>query len=207
MTSPTPDPTMIRSLLFSSAFLLALVEPVQIVAQSVCSDYHKFNCQPAGDKRWSLNGQSKSASIQVGRETELNIIIYSGQDYRISLCQDMKVLGEELAIRLVEKVRVPKGDAGGNSQPIVDEEGKRTGTTRKIQDDDRLFEEIEKVLWDNTEHEMAQEVEFSCASTKRIAVQIVAPGAEGKSRRGDKQFDIGCVGILIEHMVTPDLGF
>lgn len=198
---------MTRSFLFIPFFFLGIASVDEAVAQSACADYHKFNCQPSGDKRWSVNGQSKSASIQVGRETELNIIIYSGQDYRISVCQDAKILGEQLAIRLVEKVRVPRDPNGGAAQPITNEAGERTGTTKKVQDPDRLFEEIEKVLWDNTEHDMAQEVEFSCASTKRIAVQIVAAGSTGKTRRSDKQFDIGCVGILVEHMVTPDLGF
>ena len=37
------------------------------------------------DKRFSMNGQSKSAMVQVGQETELNIIVYRGQDYRISV--------------------------------------------------------------------------------------------------------------------------
>jgi hypothetical protein len=189
--------------------LLTALPWVGSMAQSVCVDYHKYNCQRAADKRWSLNGQSKSASVQVGRETELNIIIYRGQDYRISICPDARILGEDIAIRLVEKVRVPRDPAATPSQPIIDADGKQTGTTKavKTQDNDRMFEEIEKVLWDNTEHDMAQEVEFSCASTKRIAVKIVAPGPSGKPRRNDKQFDIGCLGILIEHMTTPELGF
>lgn len=189
--------------LLLSVLFLSVGEEVS--AQSVCVDYHKFNCQPAGDKRWSVNGQSKSASVQIGRETELNIIIYRGQDYRISVCQDRKLLGEEIAIRLVEKVRVPR--EGAASQAITDDDGNQTGTTKEVKDTDRMFEEIEKVLWDNTEHDMIQEVEFSCATTKRIAVKVIAAGSEGKAKRSDKQFDIGCAGILVEHMVTPDLGF
>lgn len=202
---------MVRTITLS--FLLAACSaPVQMLAQSTCADYHKFNCVRAGDKRWSVNGQSKSASVQVGRETELNIVIYRGQDYRISLCQDAKVLGEELAFRLVEKVREPREveEVVSTLEPVVDAAGKPTGATQEVRTRKTrtVFEEVEKVLWDNTEHDMASEVEFSCASTKRIAVRVMAPGpAEGKGRRNDKQFDIGCVGILIEHMVTPGLGF
>lgn len=197
---------MNRSHIYIPLVIIGLFSADRLVGQSVCTDYQKFNCQGASDKRWSVNGQSKSASVQVGRETELNIIIYRGQDYRISICQDAKILGEDVAFRLVEKIRVPR--EGGNApQPITDADGKQTGTTRMVQDTDRMFEEIEKVLWDNTEHDMASEVEFSCASTKRIAVRVMAPGASGKSRRSDKQLDIGCLGILIEHMVTPELGF
>jgi hypothetical protein len=154
-------------------------------AQYSCTDYHRFNCERSTDKRFSINGQSRSAMVKVGEETELNIIVYRGQDYRISVCHDEKVLGASLAVRIVEKVREPKGDSP---------EGKRE------------FVEVEKVLWDNTSHDMAQVIEFSCTATKRIAVEVNAPGAsERKGKRAEQ--DIGCVGILIEHMPTPGLGF
>jgi hypothetical protein len=178
-------------------------------AQSACADYHKFNCQRAADKSWSLNGQSKSASVQIGRETELNVIIYRGQDYRISVCQDTRLLGEQIAIRIVEKVRVPrvKVEEKTEMEEIRDEQGNLTGATQEVKTKttESLFDEVEKVLWDNTEHDMIQEVEFSCAATKRIAIKINALGPT--ESKGRKQMDIGCVGILIEHMVTPGLGF
>lgn len=195
---------MIRPLFSLILPILFFVLGHEVIAQSVCVDYHKFNCQPAGDKRWSVNGQSKSASIQIGRETELNIIIYRGQDYRISVCQDTRLLGEDIAIRLVEKVRVPRD---GSALAITDEEGIQTGTTKSVSDPDRMFDDIEKVLWDNTEHDMAREVEFSCTTTKRIAVKVIAAGPTSKPKGRGKDFDIGCAGILVEHMVTPDLGF
>lgn len=183
-------------------------------AQSECTDYHKFECPPARDKRFSLNGQSKSASVQVGRQTELNIIVYKGQDYRISFCHDGEVLGGDLAIRLVEKVRQP---VEGNEsvevvkeEPILDENGNPTGRTQEVRTTEggKKFKDVEKVLWDNSEHEMSQEVEFSCTSTKRLCIQINATGAdEGSRGRKAQQFDIGCVGIRVEHMTTPSLGF
>lgn len=178
--------TSIRSALVAAAVVTIL--PLITMAQGPCTDYHKFNCNRASDKRFSVNGQSKSAAVQVGQETELNIIVYRGQDYRISLCYDDKVLGEGLAIRLVEKVRQAKPGTGDASDKVE-------------------YEELEKVLWDNTEHEMAHTVEFSCTSTKRIAVEVVAPGGAASGKKSDKAFDIGCVGILIEHMPTPGLGF
>ena len=178
--------TSIRSVLVAAAVVTLL--PLITMAQGPCTDYHKFNCNRASDKRFSVNGQSKSAAVQVGQETELNIIVYRGQDYRISLCSDAKVLGESLAIRLVEKVRQAKPGTAADS-------------------DEMEYEELEKVLWDNTEHEMAQTVEFSCTSTKRIAVEVVAAGGEASGKKSGKAFDIGCVGILIEHMPTPGLGF
>jgi hypothetical protein len=53
---------------------------------------------------------------------------------------------------------------------------------------------------------MVQEVEFSCTATKRIAIEVNAVGAEDKKGR-KPEVDIACVGILIEHMPTPGLGF
>jgi hypothetical protein len=180
---------MNRTSIYTNSLLAAVLSllPLAMVAQSPCAEYHKFSCDHSSDKRFSPNGQSKSAAVQVGQETELNIIIYRGQDYRISICHDEKVLGEKLALRLVEKVRTPKADAGSDGKQV--------------------YEETEKVLWDNTEHEMAQEVEFSSTSTKRIAVEVVAPGGAEEVKSKGRSYDIGCVGILIEHMPTPGLGF
>lgn len=189
-----------------------LIGAMAATAQYKCADYHKFNGDPSNDKRFSTNGQSKSAMVQVGKETELNIIVYRGQDYRISLSHDEKVLGEQLAIRLVEKVRVPYDELVEvtTQEPVLDAAGKPTGTTQEVKtkQNKRVYEEEEKVLWDNTEHEMADEVEFSCTATKRIAVEVIARGnSEAKPKKNGETNDIGCVGILIEHMATPPLGF
>lgn len=191
--------------------ITALLLPTVLLAQNTCADYHKFNCQRSSDKRFSQNGQSKSAALQVGVPTELNIIVYRGQDYRISLCADDRILGEAISIRLVEKVREATDlvEESSTLEPLLDEEGNKTGATQetRTKQSRRVFEEVEKVLWDNADHEMAQEVEFSCAATKRIAIQVVPPGTTRESKRSDKQYDIGCAGILIEHMPTPGLGF
>ncbi|MDQ3101179.1 MAG: hypothetical protein M3R08_07315 [Bacteroidota bacterium] len=196
----------------SLLIVLPLILAQRSIAQSACADFHKFNCMPSSDARFSANGQSKSASVQVGKETELNVIIYRGQDYRISLCHDEKILGESLAIRIVEKIRVARDGQpiAETTTPIIDAEGNKTGTSKsvRLQEDGRVYDEIERVIWDNTEHEMAQEIEFACTATKRIAIEVNAQGTEGsKLKKGTKQYDIGCVGILIEHMTSPELGF
>lgn len=200
---------IIRSLVATSALLVC---SVSVTAQYKCADYHKFNGNPSNDKRFSENGQSKSAMVQVGKETELNIIIYRGQDYRISVSHDEKILGEDIAIRLVEKVRVPYDEVVEETvmQPILDADGKPTGATQEVKTkkNRRVFQEEEKVLWDNTSNDMATEVEFSCTATKRIAVEVIAAGnSEAKPKKNGETNDIGCVGILIEHMPTPSLGF
>lgn len=179
------------------------------LAQSECGDYHKFNCARASDARFSINGQSKSASVQVGVPTELNIIVYKGQDYRISLCHDQKVLGDQLSIRLVEKIREPREvtEQVKEKQAVLDADGNPTGEEKEVVRTEKktVYEDQRKVLWDNAEHDMANEVEFSASSSKRVIVEVMAAGVpEGKNK---KDVDIGCVGILIEHMPTPNIGF
>lgn len=195
----------------SSATIMATLAVMAASAQYKCADYHRMNGNISNDKRFSINGQSKSAMVQVGKETELNIIVYSGQDYRISVSHDEKILGEQLAIRLVEKVRIPTDEVSEvtSKEPVLDASGNATGTTQEVKTTEkkRTYQEEEKVLWDNTAHDMTNEVEFTCTTTKRIAVEVIAAGnSEAKVKKGDPN-DIGCVGILIEHMPTPPLGF
>jgi hypothetical protein len=200
---------ILRSLV---AIAMILIGGSAALAQYKCADYHKFNGTPSADKRFSMNGQSKSAMVQVGQETELNIIVYRAQDYRISVCHDDKILGEDLAIRLVEKVRVPYDEVVDETvmEPVLDDQGQPTGKTQEVttKSTRRMYREEEKVLWDNTANDMATEIEFSCAATKRIAVEVIARGnSEAKPKKSGETNDIGCVGILIEHMPTPSLGF
>lgn len=204
----TMKPT--TSSILAAALVLLSVSSAR--AQDDCAEYYKFNCERSTDARFHVNGQSRGASVKVGEETELNIIVYRGQDYRISICHDEKILGEQLAIRLVEKIRVPRAEGGTvtTTEDVLDENGKPTGTTQEVRTTDRkqVYDEIEKVLWDNTANDMASEIEFSCTATKRIAVEVNAPGpVEENKKRAQVGMDIGCVGILIEHMPTPDLGF
>jgi hypothetical protein len=188
---------------------VAATLPLAIAAQTDCLDYHRFNCERSPDTRFSLNGQSKSASVQVGVPTELNIIVYKGQDYRISVCHDQRILGENLSIRLVEKVREQREvvEDVKEKEAVLNAEGEPTGEEKDVVRSERrkVYEDVRKVLWDNAEHDMASEVEFSATSSRRLIVEVMAPGVpDDKNKRG---VDIGCAGILIEHMPTPNIGF
>lgn len=210
-TSPIPDLHMLRSSYTTILVCGLALSATTVTAQKPCTDFHKFECGRSGDKRFSVNGQSKSAAIQVGQETELNIIVYRGQDYRISICPDTRILGEQIGVRLVEKVRQPREveEVVTEQEPVLDKNGEPTGETREVRRTQRkrIHENVVKVLWDNASNEMAHEIEFSCTATKRIAIQLIAPGGDGGKRRSDQAYDIGCCGILVEHMATPGLGF
>lgn len=178
----------LRSILSAAAIALATLA----MAQSECSEYWK-SAPRASDVRFTVNGQSRGASVQVGVPTELNIIIYKGQDYRVSFVYDEKILGDHVVARVIEKVRQStKGNDGqaGNGKPVI--------------------EDNVKVIWDNQDHDMADAVEFTATSTKRIAIEVTAPGVpeDPKGKKALKKIvDIGCLGILIEHMPTPNIGF
>ncbi len=201
-----------RSRLQLTIALLPLIGSLAVLAQDDCADFHRFNCQRSTDTRFSMNGQSKSASVQIGVPTELNIIVYKGQDYRIAFCYDDKVIGDHVVARLIEKVREPKeiSEQVIKKEERLDADGNPSGKFKEttVTETKRVFEDVEKELWANEDHEMADEIEFTATATKRLIVEVTAPGAANpKPKRSDKKFDIGCVGILIEHMPTPAMGF
>lgn len=178
----------LRSILSATAIALTALA----MAQSECSEYYR-SAPRAADVRFSINGQSRGASVQVGVPTELNIIIYKGQDYRVSFIYDEKIVGDHVVARIIEKVRQPKKRPEGQA-----------GQGKSVMEDNA------KVIWDNQDHEMADAVEFTATSTKRIAIEVTAPGIpeDPKDKKsGKKMVDIGCLGILIEHMPTPNIGF
>ena len=201
-----------RSPLLISLGLLPVLFALRLSAQDECAEYHRFNCDRSTDTRFKVNGQSKSASVQIGVPTELNIIVYKGQDYRIAFCYDEKVIGDHVVVRLIEKVREPKDvtEEVTKKEELLDANGNPSGQFKEttVMETKRVFEDRRNILWDNQEHDMADAVEFSASATKRLMVEVTAPGAANpKPRKSDEKFDIGCVGILIEHMPTPAMGF
>ena len=196
----------------STLLTAAALSTFGLFAQDDCAEFHRFNCERSTDTRFSMNGQSKSASVQIGVPTELNIIVYRGQDYRIAFCYDEKVIGDHVVARLIEKVREPKdvSEQVIKKEELLDANGNPSGQFKEstVTETKRVFEDVEKELWKNEDHEMADAIEFTVTATKRLIVEVTAPGAVNpKPKRSDKKFDIGCVGILIEHMPTPAMGF
>ena len=183
-----------------------------LYAQYDCNNYHKFNCPRSSDKNFSLNGQSKSAMVTIGESTDLNIIVYRGQDYRISFCSEKSVVGENVEFQILqnERIAVEKEFQETSLVDELDENGELTGEMQEVFTTvvRRVFEDQMTVLYDNTKDEMSQEVEFSISSTKRLTVRVTAQGPEKiKLKRGAGEMDIGCVGVLIEHMNSPEMGF
>jgi len=91
-------------------------------------------------------------------------------------------------------------------QAVMDANDEPTGQEKDVTRTEKktVYEDVRKVLWDNSEHDMANEIEFSATSSKRLIIEVMAAGATDGNKKG---LDIGCVGILIEHMPSPNIGF
>ncbi|PCJ23592.1 MAG: hypothetical protein COA97_11275 [Flavobacteriales bacterium] len=194
---------------------------------------------PSENEMFKLNGQSKSALFSKGQTSELNIIVYKGQDYRVSLCMDEN-LGSQVKFKIYEtkKVKVEKvietkemeevmGPCGEcNGEGTVDGEmcyecegeGQiSTGEEKEVisKETKIVVERQKSLLYDNSQDGFSNEIEFSVESTRRLTLEISIPGggSGGASSKGMKKSkmmrssDMGCIGVLVEHMTTPKSGF
>lgn len=85
--------------------------------------------------------------------------------------------------------------------------------------DKNLGEEVEfqvmdsktrEVLYDNREDDMSQEFKFSASSTQRIILKVNINGDEEEHTKGSRKIALSkmwCLGVLVERMNTPKLGF
>jgi hypothetical protein len=183
-----------------------------------CNNFHDSYCEYSENEMYKPNGQSKSALFGKGQTSELSVIVYKGQDYRISLCMDEN-LGSGMEFKIYEnkKVKVEKVTETKEMEDVLDENGEPTGEQKEVisKQTSIVYEKQKSVLYDNTQDNLATELEFSVETTQRLIFEITIPneGGSGKSSvskgKGKlvKSSDMGCVGILIEHMTTPKTGF
>ncbi|MBV6484800.1 MAG: hypothetical protein KFKLKKLM_01315 [Flavobacteriales bacterium] len=206
---------------FTKIYLVAisiLILPVVAKAQ-YCNYFHTSYCTPSEDEMYKPNGQSKSALFSKGQTSELSVIVYKGQDYRFSLCMDEN-LGSQITFKVYEtkKVKVEKVVESKVMEDIYDEDGNPTGEQKEVvTKETKVVEESRKeLLYDNSADNYATELEFTVETTRRLTLEISIPdaGGTGKAKgvsqgKGKlmKSSEMGCVGILIEHMTTPKQGF
>ncbi len=217
--------------------LAAIVMIPAISFSQYCNHFHKSYCMPSENEMFKLNGQSKSALFSKGQTSELNIIVYKGQDYRVSLCMDEN-LGSQVKFKIYEtkKVKVEKvietktmedemktcGDCSGSGETDGEEcytcEGigeVATGNEKEVisKETKVVVERQKQLLYDNSQDGFSNEIEFTVESTRRLTLEISVPGGGGGSSTSGKKgklmksSDMGCVGVLVEHMTTPISGF
>lgn len=156
-----------------------------------CHNFHKRKCYGSDNAFMSYNTQSKSGMFVLGHTSDLVFVAHSGQDYRVSLCHDKKV-EEPLKFQVID---------GRSKEVLFDNESAALDTPMEegMEDEDGG---------------LPQFFEFSADVTKKIIIRITAPGPppeEGSGKRGrhsepDPE-DLFCVGVLLENMPTPKLGF
>ncbi len=206
---------------FSKIYLVVIsimVLPIVTKAQ-YCNYFHTSFCIPSEDEMYKPNGQSKSALFSKGQTSELSVIVYKGQDYRFSICMDEN-LGGQITFKVYEtkKVKVEKVVESKVMEDVYDADGNPTGEQKEVvTKETKVVEESRKeLLYDNSSDNYATELEFSVETTRRLTLELSIPdgGGSGKAKgvaqgKGKlmKSSEMGCVGILIEHMTTPKQGF
>ncbi|NOZ47901.1 MAG: hypothetical protein GXO79_14155 [Chlorobi bacterium] len=77
-----------------------------------------------------------------------------------------------------------------------------------------IDQEDDALLYDNANDNYTQEFEFTVTKSRMLIIEISVPGSsvgleKTSQEKGlfKKDTEIGCVGVLIEHMITPRKGF
>jgi len=142
-----------------------------------CFGYQRDSCPTSQNIYYKVHDASRSALFLKGQSSKTPIKIYNGRDCRISLCWD-PVLGNQILFKILE--------AGS-----------------------------EAVLYDNEKDGFSSDFEFTVAQTTDIIINVTIPGSSDLANANsndelifvEKDKEMGCVGVLIEHMITPTKGF
>jgi hypothetical protein len=142
-----------------------------------CFGYQRDSCTTSKNIFYKINDESRSALFLKGQKSRTPFTIYNGRDYRVSLCWD-HILGSQIGFKLIDK-------------------------------------DTDQVLYDNSKDTYSSEFEFTVAQTRDIYIEIEVPGessvvaVEGNQDIiiVQKDAEMGCIGVLIEHMITPTKGF
>ena len=164
-------------LFFATVFPLVTVGQTSAYNARKCFGYQRDSCPTSSNMYYKVHEESRSALFVLGQVSQTKFTIYNGRDYRVSICYD-PILGSQIGFRLLDS-------------------------------------ESGKTLYDNKDDNYATEFEFTATQSREIIIEISVPGKSGFSETtGDeevifvrKDTEMGCVGVLIEHMITPSKGF
>jgi len=184
--------------------------PLFYQSQKECYNTVSF-CDTERKEGFTRNMQSLSGAFAPGDTNIVQIVVYKNMEYRVSLCSPSHPdLQEKLQFKVVEEVR--KGvwkentieiDSTYEDENFEEVTVKVTKTQRK-----RIFETIEEVRYDNSEHEMSQEFIFSSTNTRKLKIKVYVPSTESdEMSSGISGITFACVGLLIEHQPGVITGF
>lgn len=171
--------SLLKSLLLFGIVVLPFFTSAQTNDYKVrkCFGYERDSCQKSGNIYYKRHEDSRSALFVKGQSSQTVMSIFNGRDYRISLCWD-PALGSRVGFKIIDN-------------------------------------ETDNVLYDNSTDEFASEFEFTVTQSREIVIEIIIPGESDLSKaHGNedlilvrKDREMGCVGVLVEHMITPSKGF
>jgi hypothetical protein len=71
----------------------------------------------------------------------------------------------------------------------------------------KIFDgKTKELLFDNSQEDNLQSFEFESASSRVLDIEVTVPEGETEEAKG-KPVDAACVGLLIEHKISPRKGF
>jgi hypothetical protein len=88
-------------------FCLVLISNSSLIAQtSVCGQFHRSKCVMEGNKdderEFKYNAQSKSGLFAMGSTSKLRCVVYKGMDYRLTVCAESDVLGDNIQFKIFD---------------------------------------------------------------------------------------------------------
>ncbi len=142
-----------------------------------CFGYQRDSCRTSNNMFYKVHEESRSALFLKGQTSSTRFTIYNGRDYRISLCWD-PILGGQIKFKLID-------------------------------------DQSQNILYDNSTDQYSSDFEFTATQTRDILIEITIPGQSASLEALTnediifvrKDMELGCVGVLIEHMITPTKGF
>jgi hypothetical protein len=219
---------MKQLIFFTSIVLIAF----SAQAQTECSQYHKKGCEDKEGAFMKYDGQSKSAIMAKGQKSEFHLVAYSGQDYRVTVCNESN-LGNEVRFKIYEKQKVfakPKADE------VLDEVIEDDGASEDYSEDDYSeddyddyseevytedayseevaatavnkgpqFKLVKELLYDNSQDGYNPKIEFTAEGSMSLIIEVTVPGSDSGMKL--KVRETGCVGVLIERTASQRTGF
>lgn len=130
-----------------------------------CFEYHKSACTPQ-ESKFTYDESSSSVSFQfiAGQKRQMDLELFAGKDYRITICGN-DVFNDVILFK------------------IINENG--------------------KIIYDNSKFKYLLNLEFSSQKTQIVQVELEVPDVS----LADSLKPKGCVGILVEDMVSIKTGF
>ncbi|MBL4710572.1 MAG: hypothetical protein JKY48_19260 [Flavobacteriales bacterium] len=193
------------------ASLIITFFSLSVFAQTECSLYHKKSCGDRDGIMMKYDSQSKSAILGEGQSSEFHLVAYKGLDYRITVCTE-DILGDGIQFQIFEKNRVKIKENTELAEETTSEEyseddysdsySEEIAPTKK---EGPKYKVVKEMLYDNADDGYSSKIEFTAEGPMSLIIRVIIPGSGNKSKL--KIREMGCVGVLIEHVKSRKVGF